>query len=355
MNSIIVKTLFASFFFTFSISNCKNYEKQNSSEIIQIKGDDAKQITLKINTVENDHVSEISISTNKINFKIYYFKDKELSYLKLSKVKNHKQVDFCINTSSMEEAINGIKLFEKNSYYYLLIPSCTEELPVYHLVKFDDTTNYEDLGIYAFKYDKQILKFKNFNTFQYDLIEKNGKISITSISSKQRFNLLYNKKFNSESQITNQDLNVINKLNFKSLRNLKNQLQFNGTWSVNCNNGLSELTINNEKGYLSLYSFNSIYINLIVKKSTTDNEFLLKFSNTSSQKRFYSDKLNIIDEEISKDQIIGKLKIIEDRKAELSWVGLYNLKLKKLEFTDKDFLLIKENNNKNPIILEKCD
>ena len=337
MNRTQLKILLISFFFTFIISNCKNNEKQNSTEIIQIKADNAKQIPLKIKTNDTDFVTDIILESGVINFRIHYLKNKELSYLKLNKSDDYIPVGFCINTSSMEDVINDIKLFQKDSFYYLMIPTCTEELPMFHLVQFDNSSNYKDLGIHAFKYDEQILTLGNFNNFQYDLIEKNGTVSVTGVLSKKRFDLLYNKKFDSESQITNEDLNVINKLDFKKQGNLNKQLNFNGTWGVNCNNELTELNIDGEKGYLSLYDFNSIYINLDVVKSSVNDEYLLKFNSTSSQKKFYSDKLSIVDEEISKDKIIGKLKISYDSKVELNWIGLYNLKLKKLEFVDEDF------------------
>jgi hypothetical protein len=42
-------------------------------------------------------------------------------------------------------------------------------------------------------------------------------------------------------------------------------------------------------------------------------------------------------------------------KAELQWIGLYNMKKQKLEFVGNDFLLIKENGGKTPLILERCN
>lgn len=38
----------------------------------------------------------------------------------------------------------------------------------------------------------------------------------------------------------------------------------------------------------------------------------------------------------------------------MEWVGLYNMKKQKIEFADKNFSLIRENDGKNPILLEKC-
>ncbi|MFC4413698.1 hypothetical protein ACFOY3_09150, partial [Kaistella carnis] len=63
----------------------------------------------------------------------------------------------------------------------------------------------------------------------------------------------------------------------------------------------------------------------------------------------------IVDEEISKEKVIGQFIIKNDGKAELLWTGLYNLKKQKLEFVGKDFLLISENGGRTPVILERCD
>lgn len=40
--------------------------------------------------------------------------------------------------------------------------------------------------------------------------------------------------------------------------------------------------------------------------------------------------------------------------SKLQWTGLYNMKKQKLEFVGNDFLLIKENGGKTPLILEPC-
>lgn len=85
------------------------------------------------------------------------------------------------------------------------------------------------------------------------------------------------------------------------------------------------------------------------------NEYLLKYASVSSQENYYDEYLKIVDEEISKDKVIGKLILQKNGKVELQWIGLYNMKKQKLEFVESDFLLIKENSGKKPLILEKCE
>ena len=130
-------------------------------------------------------------------------------------------------------------------------------------------------------------------------------------------------------------------------------LEINKSWALNCKNELTVLNINDNKGYLSLNNVNPTYINIKLEK-TNNNEYLLKFLNMSSQKIFYEDELILKDENISKEKTIGKIKLIKNGSAELQWNGLFNTVTNQYEFVGKDFLFIRENNGKNPIILEEC-
>jgi len=125
-----------------------------------------------------------------------------------------------------------------------------------------------------------------------------------------------------------------------------------GEWAVNCGNGLTTFSIGKEENIISLYG-NSIYINVEVEK-LTDGEYILKFKKIATQENWVEESLKITESDISKDKIIGKFFIKKDRKVELQWIGLYNIKKQKLEFVGNDFLLIKENGGKTPLILEPC-
>jgi len=125
-----------------------------------------------------------------------------------------------------------------------------------------------------------------------------------------------------------------------------------GSWAVNCDNGLTELSIDKNEGFMTLYSDNAIYINVTVKKSPDTHDFLIYFKSTDSQKRFYKDKPNVNDSEISKDKPIGKLSS-DKNNLRLEWFGLYNNRNQKFEFKD-NFIMIRENGGKNPVTLSKC-
>ncbi|AYN01629.1 hypothetical protein EAG08_16175 [Chryseobacterium sp. 3008163] len=98
---------------------------------------------------------------------------------------------------------------------------------------------------------------------------------------------------------------------------------------------------------------NSISIKVQVEKRSND-EYILKFKQIADQKDWIDNSLQITEYEISKDKIIENFFIKNDGKVELHWVGLYNMKKQKIDFADKNFSLIRENEVKNPILLEKC-
>jgi len=52
------------------------------------------------------------------------------------------------------------------------------------------------------------------------------------------------------------------------------------------------LDINKDKGFLSLYDFNAIYINLKVEK-LSKNEYLLKYASLASQEDYYKENLKL--------------------------------------------------------------
>jgi len=146
-----------------------------------------------------------------------------------------------------------------------------------------------------------------------------------------------------EEQISTQSENKNPELTLADLK---------GSWAVNCENELTELSFENNEGYLSLYSDNAVYINVTVKKSEDNSGFLLYFKNTSSQKKFYSDKPTVNDSEVSKDKEIGKLSL-KNSDLMMDWYGLYNLKTGRYDFKN-EFIMIKENGGKTPVVLHKC-
>lgn len=176
------------------------------------------------------------------------------------------------------------------------------------------------------------------------------KLSIELVNTKSNVTgeIIYNKKVNDKFIFKDKD-------DIEKTIPVIPTLSINGSWSINCENGLTEFDINENEGYLFLFSDNAIYINVKIEKSSDgNNEYLMYFKNTASQKNFYKEKMNIIDDEISKTKLIGKVALNNKNELTLNWIGLYNLKSKSLEFVN-DFVMIRENEGINPIIFKKCE
>lgn len=126
-----------------------------------------------------------------------------------------------------------------------------------------------------------------------------------------------------------------------------------GEWAVNCANGLTTFNVNEGEGLISLYG-NSIFIKVQVEKQSED-DYILRFKGIADQKDWVDQSLKITESEMSKEKIIGKFTIKKNGIVELRWIGLYNMKNQKVEYSGTNFSLMRENDGKTPILLQKCD
>ena len=171
------------------------------------------------------------------------------------------------------------------------------------------------------------LKNKNEYRVSFLLIDKNNE-------ERRNIDLLLDEDNNGKLliySILNDDY-----LNFKTQVINENSVRKedeNGLWRLSCEGALTTFDINDDKGYLSLYSYNEIYINLILKETNKLNEYNLYFKSTESKQKYYDDGEYIEnDNDISKEKTIGKLILQKDGKARLDWIGLYNTKKQKTKF-----------------------
>ena len=195
--------------------------------------------------------------------------------------------------------------------------------------------------------NKKQAEFKNLEQLSTEVNYTKLDIELINTKSNLKGEIIYKKKINDEFSFKTKENTKKENFNFS-------KSDIDNSWSVNCDNGLTEFDITGNKAYLSLYSDNAIYINARVEQNVkSENEYLIYFDSTGSQEKYYADKKNIVDEEISKTEIIGKISLNNKDELILKWIGLYNLKTKSLEFVS-DFVMIKENGGANPIILKKC-
>ncbi len=330
---ILKKYYFLVILFLFS---CKKTdlktENKEATNTVESIGKEFKQVALECSS--NDYMVD-NCSYKDFKFKIDYDVIPNGINFSLGKKKYYHNLNF-----SFEGIGNSALLFENDNRKIFILELEYEYNKKLLVFKIENNSIF-----YLKDIDYEIASDQNVSV-NYKLNEINDKLDIylQNQNIKKYFELNY------KNQIQVKEVNVSSVEKLKTITS-----NLNGTWAVICQNELTELDINDSVGFLSLYDFNSIYINLKVEKSSKENEYILKYESTSSQKKFYDDKLSILDEDIDKDKVIGKLFIKKDGNAELNWIGLFNLKKNRLEFVGNDFLLIKENGGKQPIALEKCN
>jgi hypothetical protein len=140
----------------------------------------------------------------------------------------------------------------------------------------------------------------------------------------------------------------------KEIQIIKPKKSINGFWQTNCRNQLTQFDINDNQGFMSLYSDNAIFIDVeIVNSIGNENEFYLRFKNTNNQRNYYKDKKHTVDEEISKTENIAKL-TLKEKTIIMDWYGLYNINTNSRDFV-KECVFVRENGGKNPVVLVPCE
>lgn len=337
MKQIMNKITILIILFSFLLINCQKKPILKNDKIDNIglynNQDFYKEAKFDIKKIKSVNNTEMYLLHH---YKIALNSESEKATIIINNKTYPLNLNFTYDTD-LENALSNIKIFEdRKSNVLIFIPTFgSNDEYTYQLLLVKNNLLYENTISYSVFNNSSMQKKIVINEENELFNIRIGKVNIKTKFIKQLTNL------------SNQGVVTKEEKSFPS--NLK------GSWAVNCQNELTELNINKNEGFLSLYDFNAIYINLKVEKSSKKDEYVLKFASTSSQRDYYKNMLMIVDEDISKDDIIGKLVIKKDGKGELYWSGLYNIKRKKLEFVGNDFLLIKENGGKTPLILEKCE
>lgn len=319
----------------------------NESEIIYSEVINSIKFESDLN--ESDIVKKIEITSSSINFLLRTIG--ENAYLNVGAINQQEPSSWEIINfnffydNSFEDAVKDIHLLinKNQSEGYLMFPSTSEQYKTYHLYKYSKKSivylgEFEDDSFDSFK-GKFIYNESQHNLYIQNETKEIRKLKLLTLKSEAI----------ASNIIEKEKIIITEQLEETYLSDLK------GYWQTGCGNKFTELSVDNSDGYLSLNSVNAIYINLKVEKSSKEKEYILKYAGIGSQQNYYEDELKIKEGEISEDKIIGSMVIQKDGKALLNWIGLYNKKKKKLEFVGKDFSLIRENEGKNPVLLEKCD
>ncbi|OXA87368.1 hypothetical protein [Flavobacterium hercynium] len=312
-----------------SLFCCK---KQNKEEIIAKNVKNNSSITNNVSCFTKQEY----LNGNDDKELIYKFKD-EIYEIK----RNQKQTyDIVLNGKKYLANLN-LESAGINFYYY----KCHDKKIL--LIEGDD---YYSSVFFIYLFENKDFYYLGDFYIKQPTVEKSGIL-------KKDFNISFNNnEFIIDVLVEDKFFKTFNLKERKSIdeESLDSNLDIDGLWRLNCANSLTTFDISGKKGYLSLYSDNAIYINVeIINIENKIGEYYVRFINTESQQNYDVDKKSIVDNEISKSENIGKL-VLKNDKLLFYWRGLYNNKLKKIDF-ERDFVLIKENEEKNPIILSKCE
>lgn len=316
----------------------KTIEKTEIKETFSLLKPNNKPEEPLYTTLYDDY--SISIQSNSSHQELTFKKGNIETTKTLKFYYENPEIVFHLYKSNLDDIILFI---EGRDYYGSNLGVYYIDSKTQKIIEVDDTLSYT----------QDVPEKKGFKLPKAEIIKKGDELKCNIYLGNK---LLYNKKYNISTIEKNKNI-VSGKVDHSETVNATHSTSPSdlvGTWAINCQNELTVLDINKNEGFLSLYSVNAIYINLKVEKSSNKNEYVLKYASVSSQRNYYENELKIVDEDIDKNKPIGKLSVLENGKANLDWIGLYNRKKQKLEFVGKDFLLISENGGKTPLILEPC-
>ncbi len=343
-----MRLTYLTFLFAFFglLLNCNNTKLKESEPQKAVKQTEIKEIfsLVKPNnkpeeplytTLYNGY--SISIQSNTSNQELIFKKGNIETRKTLKFYYENPEIVFHLYKSNLDDIV---LLIEGRDYYGSNLGVYYIENKTNKIIEIDDTLNYT----------QDNPETKGFKLPKAEIIKKDDELKC-AIYLGNKF--LYNKNYDISTlgNDSSSKKDVVPNTDYNTNTTPSDLI---GMWAVICQNELTVLKINKNEGFLSLYDFNAIYINLKVERSSNKNEYLLKYAGLASQQDYYKENLKIVDGEISKDKVIGKLILQKNGKAELQWIGLYNMKKQKLEFVGNDFLLIKENGGKLPLILEPC-
>lgn len=132
-----------------------------------------------------------------------------------------------------------------------------------------------------------------------------------------------------------------------------------GEWCPDCRWGFG-LFFKSEgtelKAEFPIHEYRNIGVVASIKRTNNGNEFILTFDNSFNYSNRYGPDINDLkDAEISKDEPIAKIYVLENGNLEFHWIGLYNTKTKTIEITGIENLYIEMNDGKNPVVLKRCE
>lgn len=131
-----------------------------------------------------------------------------------------------------------------------------------------------------------------------------------------------------------------------------------GTWRLSCGNDLTIFDINSDNSvYLSLDE--RTYINGELSPDPEDSTVLLIafqgfYFQSPEYKNEYELELAAMEPTIERNQAIGKVSLLPEKKLWLEWYGLFDIESSEYRFPLAELVFYTENNRERPIVLKRC-
>lgn len=324
------------FFFTI---NCNGQDKKKSeltNNIIHNRSNDTDSMGnfYKMEKLYYD-------SENKIVFSTKLFPDSG-KYTIYYTPKSSENIQYFKNF----EILNKITpiLDELNSQYYYS-DSDQEKINQILRKKIKNKKDFIMLGTFI---DKNYINIKNNEEYsvQYPYVIKFYQ------KKENKWNYLFDKKIKSYEDEVKYNLKFIYDTIFVNNPTISNKIDINainGSWKVNCKNGIGNLYISNKDASL-IVLINQIYIDLTeLKRYEFENGITYKLKEIPQDIGSLGLKLSWKD--YVNNEPIAYVKMIDNKRIYFYWYGFYNSKTKKRDFKDINF---RQETNEKDIILNKC-
>lgn len=154
MYRIIIFVLF--FSFTCKKETKKNIEFRKKIETLPRikvlpKGENCLEIEFNFEHKRSKGFSLVKFNVKQLKFELLLVDGSEKSFLRVNNNLNRTHFNFTYDTDK-ETSISEIKIFScKENEFIILLPTATEELALYQMIKIDRKSKIEDLGLISYK------------------------------------------------------------------------------------------------------------------------------------------------------------------------------------------------------------
>ena len=233
-----------------TLLNCSGKDQNNnvaSKQIItQLNG--YEKLSNKSSVKSNETLSIAQFSEIQLPLNFVFFKESEKTFLNINEL--YLNINWLYELENDNANTNNVILFKNKLEYVILVPTFSEEFPIYQMVGIDKSNKFIYHGQHTYSQeDFEKLKGTSFDKIDYQIKKTNNELRIYAIANQKEILLSdYSKMANTETPITPNEKNEIKNLQkkttnenrIKTVQNVFLDLDSDGheeNFEVNFNNG----------------------------------------------------------------------------------------------------------------------